>query len=556
MQQRTRFLRSVESSKRPCEGPVAAVHSTARTHPGLQRQENQDSLAAIASAHFLVFAVADGIGGTRGGAVASRLATQTLRESLLAYEIIDERILSECLAKVNAVVLNKGLSNEELRGLGTTLVALGFCGTDLFIANVGDSRAYRFRNHQLVPLTYDHTVMRELVRSGLLTPEQGRDHPVSHLLTRALGTAGPLELDCWRSIDGPRPGDRYLLCSDGLHNLVSDDRIKQLLQERSASHAANRLIREALSRGGTDNVTVIVIDVDQSFPPGSGEGGAEEQLLEIQPIPQFMSNAAAPGKLGATVWRSDLPADGWKTSPDSIALAAIRQAESATVKLLRWWFLVFAVALALVVVVSILFRVDKPAGRLPETKSAAQLSASVLSNKAKAPDLGELIGAAPSVLNVPTTEDLVQQYRQIADSEERFERAGRDLKETREKLDLLTRKLALWSGRYRESQERDPLALAETVAVTSAEVREKKSLYEAARQEYLREAEVLLYNPVDVQQEVRVAEMKKQNDRLHDELVKAVRETVEHSLSQTIQQTMETSVRRDRLQAAVAILVR
>lgn len=548
-----RLLRSVDGEMNHPRGAVAAIHGISLTHPGRQRRENQDAHTQIKSADFVVFALADGIGSTPGGAMASRLALRSLRRSLLRCNLLDERALAEGLLKANSALLEQGVRAPDLRGMGTTLVALGFCGTELFVANVGDSRAYRLRHGQLVALTQDHTVAFELVRSGVLTPEQGKVNPVAHLLTRALGTTEGLEVDAFRSTDRPRKGDRYLLCTDGLHNWVSEDRIAQLLQGEAAQ-GAKRLIDESNAAGGSDNITVTVIDIGSDFPVGAGDERGRVGDQEIKSIPELAPGQTVP-PLEGTVWRTEKDGPGM---PE----AEVPRVEAHLTSALGVWLAVVSVAFMVGLLVGLgawaLFSRDTSAPTAVHSTKIAQPAPATtsLNSVTEAMSQGKSSVLQGKQVVLPDLEQLSSEYEKIADQGQRLKRVNSDLEQVRAGLDLETRKLALWYNRHQQLKNTDPLDLAESVAVSSPDVGEIKRLYEAAQQLYLKEAETLVYNPVDSEQEGRVNALAGARDERRAELRRAVISAVETGLAQAMLQVMDYSLQRDRLQAVLAALQR
>jgi protein phosphatase len=230
------------------------LHCAGRTDIGWVRQENQD---AILTGEELV-AVADGLGGHAGGAVASTLATGLLSAGFTGGSL-DE--LTTGVRAANWVVRQRAADSPELEGMGTTMCAAGLLadGT-LALVNVGDSRAYLAHEGSVRRLTEDHTVAAELVRNGELTPAEAAGHPQRHILTRALGMGPGLQIDA--SCRPAAPGDLLLLCSDGLFNLVPDDEIgSQLVSGSTPQETVDALVELALARGGDDNVSVVVAEV-------------------------------------------------------------------------------------------------------------------------------------------------------------------------------------------------------------------------------------------------------------------------------------------------------
>ncbi|MDQ3280315.1 MAG: Stp1/IreP family PP2C-type Ser/Thr phosphatase [Acidobacteriota bacterium] len=244
------------------------VRAVLRTDVGLVRSENQDfgtyttsteERAHHAAGRLLV--VADGMGGHRGGATASRLAAETIKAQFLGSESEDiERSLREALTRANARIFHEAQNNPELRGMGTTTSALAVRGDHAWFAHVGDSRIYLVRDDEIRQLTEDHSLVATMVREGLLTPQEAETHPRRNVLQRSMGVADDVEID----VRGPfslRAGDTFILCSDGLHGLVKEPELKEIAQG-SIEHAADEFLRRALERGAPDNVTVIVARVE------------------------------------------------------------------------------------------------------------------------------------------------------------------------------------------------------------------------------------------------------------------------------------------------------
>ena len=157
---------------------------------------------------------------------------------------------------------------QNILAMGTTIVMLIFTTDKLFIANVGDSRAYRIKSDRIIQLTDDHTLVNELLKAGLIEPDQVENHPVAHMLTRSLGPTAVVEVDCFLDSPGPETEDHYLLCSDGLYNLVDDYEIGDLVNKSSLKAAVSGLISLANERGGTDNITISLIRVKHADPSG------------------------------------------------------------------------------------------------------------------------------------------------------------------------------------------------------------------------------------------------------------------------------------------------
>lgn len=255
---------TTESSSTPIN-LLDAIVSAAQTDIGMRREENQDSHGIIEAPGFKLFMVADGMGGVRGGATASKIAVGHIETALKSLtELTREKIIAAVTA-ANDEILKKASEEPELSGMGTTLVALAFTSSKLYVTNVGDSRAYRIRQGSIEQLTEDHTLVNELLRSGSITPSQAQSHPVSHMLTRSLGPAADVEVDCLESKEPPAAGDLYMLCSDGLYNLISPREMAEVAALFPITEIGPELISLANLRGGPDNITVITVQVGTDY---------------------------------------------------------------------------------------------------------------------------------------------------------------------------------------------------------------------------------------------------------------------------------------------------
>jgi protein phosphatase len=223
---------------------------------GRVRTRNEDSYGEFSrSDGSTLLVIADGMGGHRAGATASRIAVETVGEVFAASDASPEATLRSALETANARVHEAALADPELRGMGTTAVALLIGpGDEGVVGHVGDSRLYRYRDARLRPLTRDHSVVAELERRGLLSADEAAVHPRRNEIMRSIGVDAHVEAEV-RTID-LQPGDRYLLCSDGLSGLVDETEMAVILEEAPPDVAARRLVDRANEHGGTDNVTV------------------------------------------------------------------------------------------------------------------------------------------------------------------------------------------------------------------------------------------------------------------------------------------------------------
>jgi protein phosphatase len=227
----------------------------AASHIGRSRANNEDAFAPLTdgtAAGTVVLAVADGMGGHVAGEVASRLAIESAMEH--------DGTAVERVRAGNDRVVEAVIADPALAGMGTTLtlVRLEPDGT-LDLAHIGDSRAYRLREGTMERLTRDHTLVADLVAEGRLDPRQVSDHPQRNLLTRVIGMGRTIEVD--ELAGSAQPGDRLLLCSDGLTSMINDSQIAYILGEGQPEEAVWALIEAANAAGGEDNITVIVVDV-------------------------------------------------------------------------------------------------------------------------------------------------------------------------------------------------------------------------------------------------------------------------------------------------------
>lgn len=258
------------------------LRAVLRTDVGLVRSENQDfgtytTPSEERSAHLggRLLVVADGMGGHRGGATASRIAGETIKQRYLENPAQDvATALRESLSEANARIFAEAQSNPELRGMGTTTSVLAVRGENGWLAHVGDSRIYLVRDGVIDQLTEDHSLVATMVRQGLLTAQEAETHPRRNVLQRSMGVAEEVEID----VIGPielREGDTFILCSDGLHGLVREPELREIAAS-SIEEAADEFLRRALERGAPDNVTVIVARVEKAE--------ADDEFEETHPL--------------------------------------------------------------------------------------------------------------------------------------------------------------------------------------------------------------------------------------------------------------------------------
>ena len=226
------------------------------TNVGKVRYNNEDSLIIIEPKTYVV---ADGMGGASAGEVASQMLVETVKNFLSnTPQLWDEKILAQAILLANDKILNTAARHEEYHGMGTTATILHVEDGRGYFAHVGDSRIYLLRNNNFRQITEDHSYVETLVRRGELTAAEARVHPMKNVLTQAVGAMANIQVDA-ENFHVER-GDIFLLCTDGLTNMVADAAIAKIL--KTAANPADALIEAALEAGGKDNVTVIVAGVD------------------------------------------------------------------------------------------------------------------------------------------------------------------------------------------------------------------------------------------------------------------------------------------------------
>lgn len=243
------------------------------TDKGCVREHNEDYIAHDGN----IAVLADGMGGYQAGEVASEIAVTTVMRELtrhlkqymkhdqIASATVVNAILRNAVHKANLAIVTAAAQEMQYRGMGTTIVAAVLKGGELSIAHVGDSRLYRFRHQQLTQLTVDHSVLQELIDCGFYTKEQAQRSPNRHIVTRALGVAEQVDIDVQN-----HPvllNDIYLLCSDGLNDMLSDHEIAIILNHESFSlvQMAQELVQTANTKGGFDNISVILLHIIPSL---------------------------------------------------------------------------------------------------------------------------------------------------------------------------------------------------------------------------------------------------------------------------------------------------
>jgi PPM family protein phosphatase len=245
-----------------------------KSDKGMVRKSNEDYLAyeRIRDDEYL-FVVADGMGGHRAGDVASRLGTQHFVRQYRKLRKKKNTIMdsmNRSLEKANDVILARASSDPRKRGMGTTFSAVAISNFNAHIVHVGDSRIYLIRDDEMTQLTTDHTFVGKMVEEGRITEDEARDHPQKNILYMSLGARKAFEPEVKTQIE-LREGDIFIMCSDGLNNMVSDGTIKEYVLSYSVKDAVEQLIKLANDNGGTDNITLQVINIEKNRKPEKTE---------------------------------------------------------------------------------------------------------------------------------------------------------------------------------------------------------------------------------------------------------------------------------------------
>jgi serine/threonine protein phosphatase PrpC len=226
-----------------------------KTDKGCVREQNEDAYGFREN----LFVVADGMGGHQAGEIASAIAVETILAANFTTSIEVE--LSQAIQRANDSILAEVDQHPELSGMGTTVAVLLVQAEKIYLAHVGDSRIYHYAAGQLVQLTQDHSLVAELVKNGEISENEAKHHPQRNILTQALGSKGEIKIE-FQTL-ARNSGDKFLLCSDGLSGMVDEITLATILESNQAPQfLAEKLVTLAIERGGVDNITVIIVEVD------------------------------------------------------------------------------------------------------------------------------------------------------------------------------------------------------------------------------------------------------------------------------------------------------
>lgn len=260
------------------------------TDIGRKRQKNEDSY--LVNDKLKLYIVADGMGGHAGGEFASKIAVSTVEEIIKGEDKKDvdaDSYLSEssspeteetdklkdAITRAGSKICQRSIEDPELRGMGTTASVILFHGDKGYVAHVGDSRIYCFRDNNIHRLTEDHSLVHEQLKSGLITEDEAKSHQLKNIITRSVGVQEEVEVD---TVVWPvKSQDRFLLCSDGLSNMVTDLEIKDIVSRYSIENGAKVLVDLANERGGDDNITLILVKVEDTSKKENGDKSEEDE---------------------------------------------------------------------------------------------------------------------------------------------------------------------------------------------------------------------------------------------------------------------------------------
>lgn len=288
---RNRFQYNEISMSKPTRPTTLSIAAHGQTDVGRRRERNEDSF--LVNTDLQLYVVADGMGGHLGGGYASRLAVSTIDEVIQRIandpDVTLENgaalapddcpaVLKYAIQTASHRIFAKASEDAALRGMGTTTVALICRDNTAYLANVGDSRGYMVRAGAIKQLTIDHSLVGEQLRAGVLSESDAKGHRLKNIITRSVGFQHAVEIDV--ETRPLKPGDLFILCTDGLTNMVEDDEILSVVKNNDAKEACQQLIDLANERGGDDNVTVILVHV--AATEGAGENNDfEEPTIEL-----------------------------------------------------------------------------------------------------------------------------------------------------------------------------------------------------------------------------------------------------------------------------------
>jgi PPM family protein phosphatase len=271
----------------PARGPVYEPQASLVSDTGCVRAQNEDSARIVragSGAHGdrgLLVIVADGMGGHEAGEVASQTAVEVIEQAYREAKGAPGEALATAFQRAHEQILRLSSRNAAMVGMGTTCTALAIVGGRAWVAHVGDSRLYLVRGGAIYQVSEDQTQCMEMVRQGLMSIEEAEHHEDRNVLAHAMGTRPELAVVTWPEPMPVRPGDRFVLCSDGLHDLVSSAEILQVVRDAEPAESCEKLLRMARQRGGYDNITVAVAAIPDGAPAPAAPKATREYEVQL-----------------------------------------------------------------------------------------------------------------------------------------------------------------------------------------------------------------------------------------------------------------------------------
>lgn len=514
--------------------PLAGVDIAARTDIGRRREENQDNFVLIEKEKYKLLVVADGMGGARGGAVAASMAVLTMQEQFKGVREISVQKLNHAIAVANSRIYDESNDKPKLAGMGTTIVCVAITKDSIFVAHVGDSRAYRLRDGIMQKLTDDHTLVNELLRTGAITADQAEHHPVSHMLTRSLGTGAEIDIDCRELKEPPRKGDKFILMSDGLYNLVTRQEIfKELSKARPLTECVDNLIDLANERGGTDNITIVTAALDEPFDAAPPEEKLEADIEKTEEIrePVQSSEPAPSVHFGISNTAAHWPKKASGISSYRVPLIPV--------------IIIFLAAFGWGVKLSLLREHQNPLDIRDVTEDLHPLTAAesrtvqqIDSHHDDAIPLTDVSRPRRMIHE----EGLIELKRQkelltltSASAQEKIKKSIEERKaknavqreEILQNKERATRKLAAWYSRKKRLETTEAINLAREISAIADSVKAKREAFEEVTWRYFKEAEALRYNPGDASVKERVAQILTERRAAFDAVGVEVKNTID-----------------------------
>jgi len=316
---------------------MTSLRSVAATDTGRRRRHNDDAYVCDPP----LFAIADGMGGAQAGEIASKLAAAALEDTDPGRLTGPERVAS-VIREANRRVHERAIADPATSGMGTTMTVALVEGTKVTFGHVGDSRAYRYRDGAFEQITEDHSLVNELLKSGKLSPEEADSHPQRSVITRAVGTDPDVDVDSF-TLDA-EVGDVFLICSDGLTDMVDDEDIRSVLEKfhNDLDRATKSLVSAANRGGGEDNITVVAFEISEDGAETARMPAVDEDTMENIPAPKVDTMVVPPEEVEHVF-----------VEPGSPEAAAVTQREpispAARVRLVLVMLVLFAVAAVLLV---------------------------------------------------------------------------------------------------------------------------------------------------------------------------------------------------------------